>query len=73
MAREAGAAKVYFASCAPPLVYPHIVCDPTITECHGINSVQYGIDLASPQEMIAHEKVSLVLNNPFILRRALSG
>ncbi|KAI1266427.1 amidophosphoribosyltransferase-like protein [Xylariaceae sp. FL1019] len=24
MAREAGAVKVYFASCAPPLVFPHI-------------------------------------------------
>lgn len=29
MAREAGAVKVYFASCAPPLVYPHIVCSPS--------------------------------------------
>jgi glutamine phosphoribosylpyrophosphate amidotransferase len=27
MAREAGAVKVYFASCAPPLTYPHIVCN----------------------------------------------
>jgi amidophosphoribosyltransferase len=58
MAREAGAVKVYFASCAPPLVYPHIVCSfPTIL-FHVTNTVQYGIDLASPQEMIAHEKVS---------------
>lgn len=71
MAREAGAAKVYFASCAPPLVYPHIVCDPAITRFHGINNMQYGIDLASPQEMIAHEKVSLSLNFAVMLPKRL--
>lgn len=59
MAREAGAVKVYFASCAPPLVYPHIVCSyPNTSECHTNYYSQYGIDLASPSEMIAHEKVS---------------
>ncbi|KAI4251788.1 MAG: hypothetical protein LQ352_004659 [Teloschistes flavicans] len=39
MAREAGAKKVYFASCAPPVTHAHI----------------YGIDLASANELIAHE------------------
>lgn len=38
-----------------------------MAELHGINNVQYGIDLASPQEMIAHEKVSLDLSISFIL------
>ncbi|KAF2499332.1 amidophosphoribosyltransferase [Lophium mytilinum] len=42
MAREAGAKKVYFSSCAPPITHAHI----------------YGIDLASSSELIAHHRDS---------------
>lgn len=38
MARDAGAAKVYFASAAPPVKYPNV----------------YGIDMPTKQELIAH-------------------
>lgn len=38
MARDAGANKVYFASAAPPVKYANV----------------YGIDMPSPQELIAH-------------------
>ncbi|KAK3057087.1 amidophosphoribosyltransferase [Extremus antarcticus] len=42
MARDAGAKKVYFSSCAPPITNAHI----------------YGIDLASVKELVAHERDS---------------
>lgn len=38
MARDAGAKKVYVASCAPPIRYPNV----------------YGIDMPTRQELVAH-------------------
>jgi amidophosphoribosyltransferase len=38
MARESGAAKVFFASASPPVRYPNV----------------YGIDMPSPKELIAN-------------------
>jgi hypothetical protein len=40
MAREAGAKKVYFASCAPPIRYPNV----------------YGIDMPTSAELVAHNR-----------------
>ncbi len=40
MAREAGAAKVYFASASPPVRYPNV----------------YGIDMPAASELIAHDR-----------------
>lgn len=45
MAREAGAKKVYFTSCAPPITNAHI----------------YGIDLASSSELVAHHRDSTAI------------
>jgi amidophosphoribosyltransferase len=40
MARESGAKKVYFASAAPPVIYPNV----------------YGIDMPAASELVAHNR-----------------
>ncbi|KAJ1987151.1 amidophosphoribosyltransferase [Dimargaris cristalligena] len=40
MARDAGAKKVYFASCAPPIRYPNV----------------YGIDMPTSRELVGHQR-----------------
>ncbi|KAG5461452.1 MAG: nucleophile aminohydrolase [Olpidium bornovanus] len=42
MAREAGAKKVYFASCAPPVRYPNV----------------YGIDMPTSRELVAYQRTN---------------
>jgi len=60
MAREAGAKKVIFTSCAPPITNVHI----------------YGIDLASSSELIAHHRneldIAKVIGADVIIYQTLS-
>lgn len=56
MAQEAGARKVYFASCAPRITYVSLWSVPgTALTCIRHAHI-YGIDLASPAELIAHHR-----------------
>jgi amidophosphoribosyltransferase len=47
MARDAGARKVYFASCAPAIRYPNV----------------YGIDMPTRQELVAFNKTEKEIAN----------
>lgn len=59
MAREAGAKKVYFASCAPPIRFNHI----------------YGIDLADTKALVGfnrdEEEISRVIGSDFVIYQDL--
>ncbi|CAN3365188.1 hypothetical protein DICA1_F29448 [Diutina catenulata] len=60
MAREAGAAKVYFASCAPPIRFNHI----------------YGIDLADTKALVGfnrnEEEISQVIGADMVIYQDLA-
>ncbi|TPX51642.1 amidophosphoribosyltransferase [Synchytrium endobioticum] len=60
MARECGARKVYFASCAPPIRYPNV----------------YGIDMPTRKELVAYsrttEQVASEIGADFVIYQDLS-
>ena len=59
MAREAGAKKVYFASCSPPIIHPNV----------------YGIDMPAKSEYVAHgrtiEQISEVIGADWMIYQEL--
>jgi len=61
MAREAGARRVFFASAAPPVVYPNV----------------YGIDMPTPSELIAvgksAEQVAEVIGADRVIYQSIAG
>ena len=61
MAREAGAKKVFFASAAPPVIYPNV----------------YGIDMPTPSELIAvgktHEQIATEIGAERVIYQTIVG
>jgi amidophosphoribosyltransferase len=57
MARDAGARKVYMASAAPPVRYPNV----------------YGIDMPTPDELVAHNRTLSRSVNHWLRRPDLPG
>ncbi len=50
MVRNAGAAKVYLASSAPPVRYPNV----------------YGVDMPTRKEFVAHQLTEAQVSGPFV-------
>ncbi len=61
MAREAGAVKVFFASAAPPVIYPNV----------------YGIDMPTPSELIAvgktTEQIAIEISADRVIYQTIDG